>query len=244
VSAYGRDLAYVHDVGFGDFALNAAPGLLDLLRQAGIHDGLVVDLGCGSGIWARALHAAGYEVLGVDISKEMLEIARERVPGGRFVQASLHEAELPPCAAITSIGECAGYAFDGAASASDALSGLFAGAFDALRPGGLLVLDLAEPGREPPRESARRARHGGEGWRISLTAWEDGGRLFRDIELERDEGGRRRASRELHELVLHRREDVLGALEAAGFEARVLEGYGEELRFPPGLAGYAARKPD
>ena len=31
---YRQDLAYIHDVGFGDFAKNAAPGLLVMLRQS------------------------------------------------------------------------------------------------------------------------------------------------------------------------------------------------------------------
>jgi hypothetical protein len=45
----GRETAYVHDAGFGGFAPGLAPALLRLLRHAGIHGGLVVDLGCGSG---------------------------------------------------------------------------------------------------------------------------------------------------------------------------------------------------
>jgi len=47
--AYDEDLAYVHDVGFGDFARSVAPGVLEILRRSGITGGLVVDLGCGSG---------------------------------------------------------------------------------------------------------------------------------------------------------------------------------------------------
>ncbi|MEW5927683.1 MAG: hypothetical protein AB1941_09365 [Gemmatimonadota bacterium] len=58
-SSYREDLASVHHVGFGDFAEGAAPGVLALLRQAGIREGLVVDLGCGSGVWARALRRYG-----------------------------------------------------------------------------------------------------------------------------------------------------------------------------------------
>ena len=50
MSPYGRDLAHVHDIGYGDFAREAAPGLLALLRAAGVDGGLVVDLRCGSGI--------------------------------------------------------------------------------------------------------------------------------------------------------------------------------------------------
>jgi SAM-dependent methyltransferase len=149
VTAYGRDLAHSHDTGFGDFARRATLGLLRLLRRSGIRHGLVVDLGCGSGIWARALVDAGYDVLGVDISADMLAIARDRVPEARFEHASLFEAELPGCAAVTSLGECAGYAFD-ERSGPAALATLFARVHAALQPGGLLVFDLAAPGRERP----------------------------------------------------------------------------------------------
>jgi methylase of polypeptide subunit release factors len=47
---YKEDLAFIHDVGFSDYALKSAPGLLDILAQNQIRDGLVVDLGCGSGL--------------------------------------------------------------------------------------------------------------------------------------------------------------------------------------------------
>src|SRR5689334_25411549 len=89
--AYQDDLAYVHDVGFGDFARSAAPGLLTILSQAGITSGLVIDLGCGSGIWARELSAAGYDVLGIDISPAMIALAQTRVPQGEFRAASFLE---------------------------------------------------------------------------------------------------------------------------------------------------------
>ena len=60
---YEDDLAYIHDPGFGGFARQTAPELLKILRQAGIQQGLVVDLGCGSGIWPAKLVKAGYRVV-------------------------------------------------------------------------------------------------------------------------------------------------------------------------------------
>jgi SAM-dependent methyltransferase len=102
---YARDLAHVHDAGFGDFARGAAPGALRRLRLAGIADGLVVDLGCGSGIWPRILTDAGYDVLGIDYSEEMLALARRRAPAARFRRASAFDARLPRCRAITALGE-------------------------------------------------------------------------------------------------------------------------------------------
>jgi len=68
VSSFRDDLAYIHDAGFGDFAASAGVMVIAQLRQAGIRNGLVVDLGCGSGTMARQLRDAGYDVIGVDLS--------------------------------------------------------------------------------------------------------------------------------------------------------------------------------
>ena len=92
---YGEDLAYVHDVGFGGYALGAAPGILNILARGGIREGLVVDLGCGSGLWAKELADAGYDVLGIDVSEAMVGISRGRVPEAGFRVASLFEVEIP-----------------------------------------------------------------------------------------------------------------------------------------------------
>ena len=51
--------------------------LIGLLKEYGIEDGLVADLGCGTGKITRLLSDAGYDMIGVDNAAEMLEIARE-----------------------------------------------------------------------------------------------------------------------------------------------------------------------
>lgn len=50
----------------------------ELLQEYGIYDGLVLDLGCGTGKLTRLLAEAGYDMIGVDNSAEMLAIAREQ----------------------------------------------------------------------------------------------------------------------------------------------------------------------
>ncbi len=51
--------------------------------------GLIVDLGCGGGLSARAFSPEGYRVLGVDISPAAIAIARQRVPDAEFRVESL-----------------------------------------------------------------------------------------------------------------------------------------------------------
>ncbi len=44
----------------------------------------ILDIGCGTGIWAEYFYRKGAEVYGIDISEKMLEMARKRVPKGKF----------------------------------------------------------------------------------------------------------------------------------------------------------------
>jgi SAM-dependent methyltransferase len=240
--AYREDLAFIHDAGFGGRARDAAAFLLDALRRQGRDGGLVVDLGCGSGILAERLSAAGYDVLGIDISAAMVALARQRVPNGCFRQGSLRTAELPACIAVAAVGECVNYQFD-AGNTKQGLQKLLRRIHEALGPGGLLVFDVAGPGRVPGPGPQRTFREG-EGWAVLVTAEEDRrrGLLTRRITSFRQVGEAYRRDHEVHRLRLFRRSEVAGQLRAVGFRVRVLSGYGRD-RFPPGAAGFLARKP-
>jgi SAM-dependent methyltransferase len=84
LTGYEEDLAYIHHAGFTGFAEQAAVRILELLRERGIRSGLVVELGCGSGVTARALTEAGYDVLGIDSSPAMVRLARRTAPLASF----------------------------------------------------------------------------------------------------------------------------------------------------------------
>ena len=49
-----------------------------VLKEYGIDDGLVLDLGCGTGSMTEMLASSGYDMIGVDNAEEMLEIAMEK----------------------------------------------------------------------------------------------------------------------------------------------------------------------
>lgn len=49
-----------------------------ILKKNGITDGLVLDLGCGTGSMTEELASRGYDMIGVDYSEDMLEIAMEK----------------------------------------------------------------------------------------------------------------------------------------------------------------------
>lgn len=52
--------------------------LKELLKEYEIEDGLVLDLGCGTGTMTEILAEAGYDMIGVDNAEDMLEIAMEK----------------------------------------------------------------------------------------------------------------------------------------------------------------------
>jgi SAM-dependent methyltransferase len=70
-------------------ALYEAPGLQALLPPvAGLR---VLDAGCGGGRTSAWLAEQGARVIGIDVSPELLRLARERVPSGSFSLADLGE---------------------------------------------------------------------------------------------------------------------------------------------------------
>jgi len=65
----------------------------ELVRAAGA--GPVADIGCGPGHVAAYLHDLGLNAFGVDLSPEMIAVARRSYPGLRFDEGSMTELDLP-----------------------------------------------------------------------------------------------------------------------------------------------------
>jgi SAM-dependent methyltransferase len=201
----------------------------------------VVELGCGDGTTAQALVDAGHDVLGIDQSAALVALARERAPRATFRVGSFVDTELPgDCDAVLAVGEVLGYLLD-ERGGEDALDGVIARAAAALRPGGLLMFDLAGPGRAGA--AAERSWLEGDGWAVLVETSAAREELRRRIVAFRElADGRFRRSEELHRLRLHRPSDVLARLRAAGFAATTLpRGYAGEA-LPRGMTAFAARR--
>jgi len=241
-SGYREDLAHVHDSGFGHFAENAGAVVVEELARAGFRRGRVVDLGCGSGITARLLCEAGFDVLGIDQSAPLVERARRRAPAAQFRVGSFVSEEIPPCVAVTAIGEVFNYGFDESNGAA-ARAAVFRRIHAALAPGGLLVFDLAGPERVPDTLPARNFFEADD-WAVLVEVNGDrsGRWLTRDVTTFRRTGGLYRRDVERHRLELVDPADVVATLERFGLRVRTSPSYGP-LELPKGLVAFLARKP-
>jgi SAM-dependent methyltransferase len=227
---YSTDLAYVHDAGFDHYAARAAPELQRLLHAHRIRSGRVVEFGCGSGTVARHLAAAGYDVLGIDISPAMIRLARAKAPDATFRVGALATTRIPRCAAIIAIGEVIayiGYTHHAAnlRTHENELISFFARAYAALKPGGLLVVDFVESarGRTYPTKSLA-----GDDWVIYVRATADrsGRTLTREIATLRKTGRAVRTSREIHRVRIYPRAAMRSLLTRAGFRVAIRRSIG------------------
>lgn len=54
---------------------------------------LVLDVGCGPGIASQKMTGAGMNVMGIDISEKMIELAKQEAPRGKFFVLDLKDDE-------------------------------------------------------------------------------------------------------------------------------------------------------
>jgi SAM-dependent methyltransferase len=223
---YSDDLAHIHHLGFTKLARGFAPELLSLLRRHGIRAAprratTLVEVGCGSGVLAARLVAAGYDVVGIDQSPAMIRIARATAPGARFRVARLEQARLPPASAVIAVGEIVTYVPGGLA----VLQRFFQRVRRALRPGGLFIFDFIESAE---RRTYRRKVFEGGDWKMVLSASTNrsGRVLTRRMTLWRLIDGRYRQSTESHRIRIHPRGEMAAALAAAGFRFEMRRSFG------------------
>lgn len=116
----------------------------------------VLDIGCGTGVFALLLADRGIEVVGVDPAEASLDVARGK-PGGERVRWIHGDATaLPPLRAdlATMTGNVAQAIVD-----PRAWRETLRGAHAALRPGGHLVFETRDPARRAWQEWNREASY-------------------------------------------------------------------------------------
>lgn len=117
--------------------------LIGLLKEYGVANGLVLDLGCGTGVMTELLAEAGYDMIGIDLSEEMLEIAMEkREQSGHdilYLCQDMREFELyGTVRAIVSVCDSMNYVLE----EDEILDMLTSAARNYLDYGGLFIFDM------------------------------------------------------------------------------------------------------
>ena len=236
---YRDDLALVHHLGFGFHAEMCAPGILTLLEPVKATGGTVLELGCGSGLLTRELVDAGHRVLATDASLPMLALAREHAPGAEAIfPLVLPRDPLPEADAVVSVGHVLCY-LENEADINETL----AAAADALRPGGILALDLCDTEWGRARRDAAPYIRKAEQWMIVTEfSLPSEARFTREITtFLRNQDGSWRRDDERHENVLLDTSIVPDLLARHGVEATVQASFGDE-ELPPGLVAVVGRK--
>ena len=113
-----------------------------LLLKYGAEDGIVLDLGCGTGTMTEILAGFGYDMIGVDNSEDMLELAMEkRLRSGRdilYLLQDMREFELyGTVRAVVSVCDSMNYITD-----EEDLLQVFRLVSNYLDPGGIFIFDL------------------------------------------------------------------------------------------------------
>ena len=113
-----------------------------LLTEHGITGGLLLDLGCGTGTVTELLAASGYDMIGVDNSCDMLEIAEEKKEqSGRdilYLMQDMREFELyGTVRAVISVCDSINYILE-----EEELLQVFSLVNNYLDPGGIFLFDM------------------------------------------------------------------------------------------------------
>lgn len=116
--------------------------LIDSLKKHGIENGIVLDLGCGTGTLTELLAKAGYDMIGVDNSYEMLDVAmQKKEESGRdilYLCQDMREFELyGTVAAVVSVCDSVNYVTE-----PEELLQVFQLVNNYLDPGGCFIFDF------------------------------------------------------------------------------------------------------
>jgi SAM-dependent methyltransferase len=236
---YRDDLALVHHLGFGFHAEACAPGILRILEAVRARRGLVVEIGCGSGLLTAHLVGAGLRVVATDASDAMLSLARAYAPGAaEFRRLTLPGDPMPTAEAVVGVGHALNY-LDEQFEVEAALVAIAT----SLIPGGVMAIDLCDL-----EWGAVREHHPPQVWRseewalITETSVPEPNRYVRLMTtFVQEEDGTWRRDDERHDNILVDTSKVPDLLARHGVDAVVAKSFGEE-QLPPGLVAVIGRK--
>ena len=211
--------AQVYDQLMDDFDYpHWAEYYLALLGEAGVQPTELCDCACGTGSMSLEFARRGMRVTGVDISREMLELAaqkaRQNGVRAQFVCQDMCRLALPHRADAI-VCACDGVNY---LTSEKRVRAFFEAAHAALRPGGALAFDISSPYK---LRSVMGDGFFGEGREDVAYLWQnrmEGDVLVMDLTFFiREADGRYRRVAETHRQRAHEPETLARMLEESGF---------------------------
>lgn len=141
------DFSRVYDALMQDVDYSAWAGHYRALMQQGgaPEKARVAECACGSGNLTLPLRKAGYQITGLDLSEDMLELAMQKARQAGliipFVRQDMTALQLPRRADCI-LATCDGVNY---LAKPDQAQAFFRAAYANLRPGGLLIFDVSTP---------------------------------------------------------------------------------------------------
>lgn len=195
--------------------------LKGLLEEYGVRDGLVLDLGCGTGNMTELLAGNGYDMIGIDLSEEMLEIAAKKKEASAldilYLQQDMREFELyGTVKAVISVCDSMNYILEW-----EDLCQVFSLVNNYLDPGGIFIFDLnteykyAQMGEETIAENRE---DGSFIWDNFYDSQEKINEYDLTLFVKEGEEGLYRKYEETHYQRAYSLEEIRRAIEKAGME--------------------------
>lgn len=176
---------------------------------------------------------------GVDISKDILEIARKKAPLAKFINASLHSYEFSPCDIVTAIGEPINYLFDNTSNYESCFT-FFNKVYKHLEVNGLFVFDFLTTQVEV-KEPLRLIEKEDMVMFLSITIDKEKSILSRTMIYFVKEGDFYIKDTETHKQFLFDVRTIVDQLLSIGFEVKKIDGYNEH-QFRNGHVGLICKK--
>ena len=236
---YRSALALVHHLGFRSHADRCASGILEILSPVRERDGLVVELGCGSGALTQHLVEAGHRVIATDASPAMLDLARGHVgEAAEIRRLALPDDAMPRADAIVSVGHVLNYL-----PTTDAIERALTAIAEALLEDGVLALDLCDLTYREAVSSPSTGAWVEDEWAIVTERSRPApNRFVRQMAVfVRNDDGSWHRDDERHENVLIDVSLVPGRLAKNGVQAEMRKAFGNET-LPDGLRAIIGRR--
>lgn len=113
----------------------------EILKQEGLKPRTAVDLACGTGSVTAILARKGLQVIGVDMSEEMLTVASQKAADAWFICQKLQQLRLPKA---VDLAVCALDSLDYITDPEDCKEAIRK-TYKYLNPGGIFIFDVNTP---------------------------------------------------------------------------------------------------